>query len=265
MCPSSSARAKLDRASEHIDTVKQLVEGWLGTDAYTVSREIDPETGDTVRRAKIIQTPPERISVVAGDAIQNLRSTLDHVVYALADRHSTLTPAIEQALMFPIIGNVNSKGEAANGADIFKSSVGRWLAGVPECAVGFIETVQPYYQPGHGGSQTDYLWNPLWRLHDLNRIDKHRRLTVTTAWLGLQTVHEPAGVNSNTRFKRAEGPVKDDDVLVTYSGAQQGVNAQFSRGVALNEGPGPGQSIITELEGLQSHVAWVASALERFL
>jgi hypothetical protein len=72
--PFYSARLKLERAQDHIECLADLVETWLETDAYTISSEIDPKTGYTVRRAKIKAPPPDQISIVAGDAVQNLRT-----------------------------------------------------------------------------------------------------------------------------------------------------------------------------------------------
>jgi hypothetical protein len=43
-----SARLKLERAQEHIESLEEIVEDWLATDAYTVSRETDP--GDWLHR-----------------------------------------------------------------------------------------------------------------------------------------------------------------------------------------------------------------------
>jgi hypothetical protein len=83
-----SARLKIDRAREHIQAVEDAVDVWLGTDAYMITREVDPETGYTLRRARIKEPPPSRISILIGDAIQNLRSALDHTVYSLAESRS---------------------------------------------------------------------------------------------------------------------------------------------------------------------------------
>jgi hypothetical protein len=265
--PSSSAQSKILRASQHIDCVENLINDWLGTDAYTISSEVDPKTGYTVRRAKIKEFPPERISIVSGDVVHNLRSALDHVIYALAERHlpTPLASDVEAALMYPVIGNINQKGQPAVGADLFRSAVGRYhLAGFPTDALSFIEMEQPYYRDQSG---TDFLFHPAWVLNELDRIDKHRRLALTTAYLDFQFVSIPEGVNPKTCFKQAEGPVKDDDVLVMYLGADQGVQANFSRDVALNESglPFAGATLVGELQSLQRHVQWVGAVLERFM
>jgi hypothetical protein len=252
---------KLDRSSEHIDELEERVERWLGTDAYTIAREKDPKTGYTLCRAKIKTEPPVELSLVAGDIVQNLRAALDHVVYALAERHSTLTPEIEGGLMFPIIGHINSKGVPSDGADIFKNELGRGrLAGVPAKAVQYIETEQPYY---HDHARITYMFTALWRLHDLSRIDKHRRLAVTTAFLHTPIVGY-SGPDPEVRFFQADGPVDDDDPLVAFSGAEEGVNAILTRDVALDEGP-TRTGIVADLRGLKDRVERIVRVLERFL
>jgi len=240
----SSSWEKFKRGREHVELVEECVDEWLGTNAYTISREVDPQSGYTVRRAQIKESPPPRISVLVGDAVQNLRSSLDHAVYALAEsRLTTIPPEREELLMFPIVGNVNRSGQAADGAKTF-ASITRgnrdYLFGIVDPAREFIEREQPY----HWGDTPDaFRFHWLWSLHDLNRIDKHRRMALTTAFLGLQFVTTPASVEPRVTCHRAEVQVKDGDPLVTYSGADVGVHAEFTRGVAINEGVMAGWSV----------------------
>jgi hypothetical protein len=252
-----SAWLKINRAREHEEAVEEAVDAWLGTDAYTISREVDPQTGYTVHRAQIKEAPPIRISLLIGDAVQNLRSALDHAVYALAESQlGTLSPEIAEGLMFPIAGNENRKGEPANGGAIFQDAVRRGqLHGVSVDALRFIESEQPY----HWADGYRFHW--LWSLNALNRIDKHRRLTVTTAFLDFQFVSSPEGAEPKVTFHRAEGPVKDGDPLVTYSGADKGVDAQFTREVAINEGVMAAFPVRGILEPIQQRVEWITRVL----
>jgi hypothetical protein len=246
---------------EHIETLGQLVEDWLATDAYTVSREVDPETGYTVRRAKIKSPPPDRISILAGDVVQNLRTALDHAVFTMASRAGPVDRATESRLMFPIAGNENSRGEPADGAAIFHNLIARGcLDGVPDRARDFIQQEQPY----HWNDQPDgYQYHWLWTVHDLNRIDKHRRLAVATAFLDLQFVSTPEGVEPRITFHRAEGPVNDGDRLVTYEGAEAGVDAFFTRGVALNEGVAAQHGVEKLLRPVRDRIEWMLYVLEQ--
>jgi len=76
---------KFERAREHIEALEDAAEAWLDTDAYTIVRDVDPQSGLTVRRAKITESPPYSLGLIAGDAIHNLRAALDHVVYAISE------------------------------------------------------------------------------------------------------------------------------------------------------------------------------------
>jgi hypothetical protein len=259
--PFHSARLKLERAQEHIERLGELVEDWLETDAYTVSRETDPETGYTVRRAKIKSPPPHLISTVAGDAIQNLRTALDHAVFEMASRAGPVSRATESRLMFPIAGNENTKGEPADGEVIFRRMIASgYLTGVPDRARDFIQQEQPY----RWNEEADgYKYHSLWTVHDLNRIDKHRRLTVATAFLDMQFVTTPASVEPRITFHRAEGPVRDGDPLVTYEGAEAGVDAHFTRGVALAEGVAAGRGAGELLRNVHQRIEWMLYVLEQ--
>jgi hypothetical protein len=172
-----------------------------------------------------------------------------------------LTPEIEAALMFPIVGNEKRRGVPADGAQIFAHALQRkQLHGVPDEARNFIESEQPY----HWEQRDDYRYHPLWVLHDLNRIDKHRRLATTTAALDLQFISVPEGVDPRVTFKRAEGLIRDGDELVTYSGADVGVAAFFERAVAFAEPTHYATRGVSEtLRSVLQCVQWIVAELER--
>jgi hypothetical protein len=46
--------------------------------------------------------------------------------------------------------------------------------GLSDSAIAYIKSIQPYNRPAGLPLSTD----PLWRIHELNRIDKHRRISV---------------------------------------------------------------------------------------
>jgi hypothetical protein len=257
-----SARLKLDRAVEHIDAVEVFVDQWLAGSDYIIVTATDSKTGLTTARAQVKAGPPARLGVLAGDAVQNMRTALDHCVYWLAESAlGELTREVESKLMFPIVGNENSRGVPADGAQIFADVLRRQqLYGVPEKARDFIEAEQPYHWP----EPNAYRYHVLWVLHDLNRIDKHRRLATTTAALDLQFLSVPEGVDPRVTFKRAEGLVRDGEELVTYSGAELGVAAFFERAVAFAETTHYATRGVSEtLRSLLQRVQWIVSALER--
>lgn len=257
-----SARLKLHRAVEHIDAAEDLVEQWLEGDDYTIVSESNPTTGLTTARARVKAGPPARLSVLAGDAVQNMRTALDHTVYWLAERALVkLAPEVAATLMFPIVGNANSRGEPTDGARIFVRVSPKQLFGVPDKARDFIESEQPY----HWKDASGYRYHWLWVLHDLNRIDKHRRLATTTAALDLEYLSVPQGVDPSVSFKRAEGLIRDGDELVTYSFAHTGVKGFFERAVAFDEPTHARSSrpgVNETLRSLHRRVEWIVAVLE---
>ena len=254
---------KVARAYEHIEDVKQLAQDWLGTDAYTVAREIDPETGHTVCKARIKGQPPVEIGLVVGDAVHNLRSALDHAVYALAERHLGPLPIeAQERLAFPIVGNQNSKGQPADGSVIFQELLTgrrRLVELLPDNVLRYIESIQPYRWEGEG-----FRHHWLWFVHDLDRIDKHRRIHVASAWLGMPYVTSPGDPTAiEIQWSHAGNtPVNDGDVLLAFSGAEEGVDAHFARGVAIGEGSAQGQEVGALLDLLAGKVdVYVATML----
>ena len=103
--------------------------------------------------------PPE-ISLLAGDAIQNLRTALDYLACGLV-LWNNQTPTSKTE--FPIFDEepVASKDKARFDGKI---------EGARDKAIDAIRDIHPY----QGGDNT------LWRLHRFNRIDKHNMLI--TAW-----------------------------------------------------------------------------------
>lgn len=152
-----SARFKLVRAEEHLDSIAKILRSFAYGDCQLV-----PEK-DAKRNAIFLRVclpkPPDSLPSVIGDFLFNVRSALDHIVYSLISRNAP--KELRNSTAFPICSS----------ADNFADALKRRLAGVPEKAVTLIERLQPY----HGGE------NPLGTLDNLHNIDKHRSLHLATA------------------------------------------------------------------------------------
>jgi hypothetical protein len=90
----------------------------------------------------------------AGDIVHNLRSALDHLAYQLVVVGSEKEPS--RRVEFPI-----AKDFATYEAEKTKK-----VQGMRPIAIKAIDNVKPY----KGGNE------PLWRIHELDNIDKHRTL-----------------------------------------------------------------------------------------
>jgi hypothetical protein len=101
---------------------------------------------------------PSEIPLIIGDCLQNLRSSLDYLVWELCDA-ANVKPTEKNA--FPVC-----KDQQA-----FQSRKDA-LCGVPPNAAAIIERLQPF------NSAQGWMSSELWILNRLTNISKHRRILV---------------------------------------------------------------------------------------
>lgn len=276
---------KIDRALDHIKALDESIAAWRGDDPYTVREEQGPyvqegRDGPPVHLVNVTRTalvlridPPFRAewSAYIGDAVHNLRSALDHLAFALnskgyadANDGADLPPAEEQASEFPVIGDEDSKGNTGQGPHLFASASGRNLRHVSDEPRRIIEDVQPY----KAGQK--WATDPLWLIHDLDRIDKHRQLVLAAA------------SNPETRIKFWEagglvveavlgipGPFEDGDELAWWaipdSEPKADYDLDFTFGVAFGKAtPCAGWPVFETLRDLRDYVRFkVAFRLDK--
>lgn len=218
---------KLRRTREHTKAFDEAVQWWLESEPYRIAEEVDVET-DTKQFVVIAERqPPVRLSLLLGDMIQNLRSTLDYLVGDLA-RHNAgghLMPRIEADLMFPI----------TTSREKFKDAVRRQarLGCVAARPAALIQRLQPYR---HG---QDPATHPLWVLHQLSNIDKHRHLALLMSVVTGMAAQDIRIESVNSFTFGMLGPFKDRAVLAEYSPANANVHmdlGQVAVDVALGDG-----------------------------
>jgi hypothetical protein len=105
--------------------------------------------------------PSDLVYLLAGDFSHNLRSVLDHIVYAAIIRSTKKAPDSPH-VQWPVQTEVDGK------------NFDRITKGVPAEAARIIRSLQPY----HEGSGEAYKQNALWQLHKLDIVDKHRRIAI---------------------------------------------------------------------------------------
>jgi hypothetical protein len=151
-------RLKVERARQHIADLETHIAEFHKRAPYLVVREEDPKTGDLVWRVRVREQPPPSLALLAGDAVHNLRTALDHLMWqlVLANGHEP-----DDQTMFPITAN----------ATRFRAGGPRRMKGASARAVAAIRAAKPY----KGGNDL------LWRLHRLDANDKHRLLYVVGA------------------------------------------------------------------------------------
>ena len=85
-------RLKVERAEVHIDNFETALNGGHGSiDAsQMITLHHEPNWKNVHIKAKFSK-PPLQLGIEIGDAVHQLRASLDHVIYALARRTKTLT------------------------------------------------------------------------------------------------------------------------------------------------------------------------------
>lgn len=148
-------RLKIERAKKHIRDLEVAVKRFLDSNPYGLVPNEDTKAGKQPPRVSVREDPPDELSLIAGDAIHNLRSALDLLVWQLVLANGS-TP--HDRTGFPMF---RSK-EAFEAGDM------RPIVGVSSTAEEAIKALKPY----PGGDDT------LWSLHRLDIADKHRFLLI---------------------------------------------------------------------------------------
>ena len=254
----TDAQVKLSRAAEHIAAVRELVNAWLGGPDFGIER-VTTEDGRTEERVRLTGPPPPRIAVVVGDAVHNLRAALDTAVYASARNAAggTLDERTERALEFPVVGD-GTKDDFDTLA-----TERRKLVGVPEPVRQVVEEDQPY-RYNSDEHPDGYRFHPIWLVHSLDVIDKHRRLTLTAAAVRHPGIGIPEGVEPEPQWFHVEGAVTDGQRIASYLGAELGVEFLHDRGVTLTDGPASdaGWTLGEMLDSLLNRVHWTVGRIE---
>jgi hypothetical protein len=217
----------------------------------------DPDSKRLIYYVQRADNPPEGIALVAGDVIQNLRSSLDQLAYQLFIGNSGVT-ASARHVYFPI---------GRDRAD-YEDRKPRDTRGLTASAKALIDSVHPY----KGGNDT------LWQLHELNNTDKHR--TLITAGSAFQSMDLGAHITAlfKESFPERDIPTmsaffKPADILFPLTagrelfrdgpGAKPVPNMQFRFDIVLNElGVIEGKPLLDTLQAMIEAVTAVAPIFE---
>jgi len=173
----AESAAKVDRACEHLETLKRDLAVTIGdSPPYTVrSGDIDQETGWTafyITKTSLVNQM--RFAAIVGDVHHNLRCALDYIVGALVVASGAPVTTNHQ---FPIFKERDDwcHHVGGRGTPLPKG----YLGGV-KYGVAAIEKIQPY------NAQPDPRADLLWALYRFSNTDKHRQITVVAypPWTG---------------------------------------------------------------------------------
>lgn len=152
------AELKYARSVHLVNELRGRIDEWSAAETlFTRVNQVDPHTVEL--RLVIRREPPiDEWSLILGDALHNLRSVLDTLIWAVAtlDGREPNTPS---QVAFPLTDSETD----------WNNSV-RTLESIPEEVLARIRLLQPWVQ---GVKRDDSM---IWLLHRFDIVDKHRGL-----------------------------------------------------------------------------------------
>jgi len=248
----SSVLWKVYRAKTHFAELQTEVHRYFETNPGKVVREVGGNPDEYVGNFQPDGPVPGRVSIIMGDCIQNLRSSLDYLVWELVLAAKN-TP--ERLNMFPICST----------QEFFEQQLARHrLDGVAADAIEEIKSLQPYH---HGN---DFDKAVLWVIDDLCNINKHRRVLLTDLFGGPSDIElQSIGGELFGRVTRIKKNAKIGPYPIVDGpkgrGVQVDVDPKIAAIIAINEGTAQNVEITLFLAEMLKYVELtVLPRFERF-
>ena len=147
---------KIDRAKHHVSDLSRKITAFLAQDPFELVTRGDTNTGE-ITHSIIEQEPiPDELSLIIGDAIHNLRCSLDMTIFAMIGEIAPKPDLVQ----FPFCRRPESLDDEIKKRQIH-------LAG--ERVVDAIKALKPH-PGGHGGLEA---------IHALDVRDKHKLILTT--------------------------------------------------------------------------------------
>lgn len=158
-----SAKLKLARAEKHIRAIKRCIAKYSASKPHKIVSKSKYQ-----KQLNIPKSPPLEISLLAGEAVYQMRSALDHLAFHLIQMNpniASIKPNWREKTQFPMRTRLPKGCMPPLAKDVFFSD----LPGIADKPFAFIERLQPYYGIGQANNALRFLIN-------LSNIDKHRHL-----------------------------------------------------------------------------------------
>ncbi|PIR38313.1 MAG: hypothetical protein COV34_01760 [Candidatus Zambryskibacteria bacterium CG10_big_fil_rev_8_21_14_0_10_42_12] len=244
---------KLNRARKRLDELQIWIDKYFSVTPYKVSVRTNSENRSEYYLCDVVPVPVD-ITLLACEVIQNLRSSLDHLVYKAFKTDPANNKKDGSRICFPI-------NDSKEGYDLEKN---KKIVGVPQAIRDKIDVYKPYKE----GNII------LWQLHKLNNIDKHRLPVTVGSRNGgvdimpsiLQTMGAITNLKKFDELQKNTGPlylvpsdnspVKKGDILFVDLPGKSPIQMDFQFFITFYE-PGiiMGSEIKITLESMYSEVS----------
>lgn len=162
-CGIESIDVKLQRATEHFCAIQNGIAAYIATKPYEIVRDSDGKE----KEFRVLTNPPLPLSVLVGELVYQLRSTIDHLAFSLVQKAdwTRLPRDWEGKCAFPLHLRLPAQPTS-------RCEFEREMPGISDKVFAFIEAIQPYYAPNRNRAR-HLLW-----LSQLSNFDKHRYLNL---------------------------------------------------------------------------------------
>jgi hypothetical protein len=150
----ASARLKIERANYHISDLERQFAAFVAEKPHRFSVQTHPNTGQLTIRVRFGKEVPTTYALIIGDAIHNLRASLDHAVWDIVGFDHG---AQNRYLNFPTSNNGINFEASCNGIQ----TPSQWVKDAIKSTEAFIE-----------GRGMDF-----YQLNALDNADKHSVIT----------------------------------------------------------------------------------------
>ena len=263
------ARLKLIRAREHLDVLSNELAAFTAGEPYRVIHEPNADLSEHIFYAKVLKEPPQFWSVIVGDALQNMRSALDHLVWGLWP--AEFRAEFERSIYFPIYRDetafFQTSAKSPSGYS-FRSGMHK-IHKIGTKARTAIQELQPYKR-----RNPDEDW--LWILNELARVDRHQGLsligafadTIGQSWRKRGARAWKFDVSIIERTWVQTGPFEDGAKIGHFNFTEPDMDVYFKASpfVAFRDaGPASDRNVLGTLTSIRRHIERVViPKLERF-
>ena len=93
---------KIERAKKHTAHLQSELRTFLDSSPYKIAYKHDPQTQKLIYYVSSADPVPENLPLIAGDAIQNLVTALDHLAYQIVCSDTGNNPPSPHKIYFPV-------------------------------------------------------------------------------------------------------------------------------------------------------------------
>lgn len=240
----SGSILKLDRAETHINEIDFIVYHFLRNHDFTITQKLDFGTDKFGFEIALNRMPPISINPILGDAVHNLRASLDLCVSAVAAARG---------------GNIDNTYFPFSkfGGQDSENMIARRAKEAGEVAMQICREIKPY----SGGNDA------LWGLHQADIADKHKALIVTAAFGAFGVRYLPKGVRRSMDIEAKIHYLNLDPTFVAAPGGYEFDRPdQFGLSVDVvfpEAGPLAGYPVVATLYALLGDVRWIVEQFQK--